>query len=141
MTTGVSAALRERKAVDFGADGTDGAPPIRGRPSDLRFLYLPSNRLAGLPAALGRLAKLEYLDASNNPLSGPLPDFLTEMPQLKFEFVNTQLCIPDEPAFREWLRGQSRQIYVYREGKLVPLDPETSIRWHLANSMCKYPGE
>ncbi len=90
---------------------------------------------------MGRLAKLEYLDASNNPLSGPLPDFLTEMPQLKFEFVNTQLCIPDEPAFREWLRGQSRQIYVYREGKLVPLDPETSIRWHLANSMCKYPGE
>ena len=104
-------------------------PPELGDLANLVWLWLQENALSGpIPPALGDLANLEQMRLGQNDLSGPIPPTfgglasLTElelshnaglagaMPaglrNLVLESLiasGTELCVPREPAFEEWL--------------------------------------
>ena len=81
-------------------------PAELGQLENLRTLFLRSNDLSGaVPPELGRLTNMDFLQLGLNPLlTGPLPIELTAMKKIRLlNLYGTQLCVPDIPAFREWL--------------------------------------
>jgi Leucine-rich repeat (LRR) protein len=80
-------------------------PPELGNLAKLKALGLGYNQLSGeVPPELGKLVKLEGFGLDNNQLSGPLPESLTNLTALLyFSFNKTNLCEPEDPAFRTWL--------------------------------------
>lgn len=67
-------------------------------------LDLEGNGLSGgLPTGLGRLAGLTSLRVGDNALSGRLPVSLTSAPLRELGYANTELCVPVEGWFRDWL--------------------------------------
>lgn len=114
-------------------------PPEIGQLSNLQSLYLSSNQLTELPPEIGQLTNLEFLEVSNNPLSGSLPIFLTDIPNVKFIFEDTNLCIPNDDAILNWLRRQATGYYNAEGGDLVyvPPDPQAYIDWLLENRSCE----
>lgn len=67
-------------------------------------LDLADNGLAGhLPGNLGDLSGLTTLRIGDNALSGPLPFSLPNTPIEALEYANTDLCIPSDEEFRDWL--------------------------------------
>ena len=65
---------------------------------------LEGNGLSGrLPDRLGDLAGLTTLRIGDNALSGPLPSSLDRTPLQELRYANTDLCVPAEVWFREWL--------------------------------------
>ena len=72
-----------------------------GRVSEL---VLSSNGLSGsLPRELGSLNSLTKLDVGGNELWGPLPQSLTNLSLQELRYASTELCVPDDDSFREWL--------------------------------------
>ena len=112
-----------------GNDFSGPIPPELGDLASLVRLWLHENDLSGaIPPELGDLANLEHMRLGQNSLSGPIPPTfgglasLTElelshnaglagaMPaglrNLALESLiasGTELCVPREPAFEEWL--------------------------------------
>ena len=80
-------------------------PPEIGQLNELIFLELSVNQLMGvLPSEIGRLELLTTLNvASNAELSGPLPLTLTSLNLESLQVNGTQLCVPLDEEFREWL--------------------------------------
>ncbi len=71
-------------------------------------LDLTDNGLSGrLPVHLGHLVHATTLRIGNNEdLSGSLPLSLAELDALsELDYSGTELCVPDEPSFRDWLRA------------------------------------
>ena len=69
-------------------------------------LDLTGNGLTGrLPENLGELSLLAELRVPGNALSGRLPPSLSALPLRWFEYAQTQLCVPPDAHFREWLGG------------------------------------
>ncbi len=69
-------------------------------------LDLSRNGLTGrLPATVVRLSQLTALRVGGNTLSGRLPLALARLPLREFHYVDTNLCVPSEPAFSAWLDG------------------------------------
>ena len=65
---------------------------------------LEGNGLSGsLPRRLGDLAGLTILRIGDPALSGRLPSSLSRTPLQELRYANTDLCIPAEAWFREWL--------------------------------------
>ncbi len=128
--------LSRLQTLELRKNRLTGLPPEIGQLGSLQYLYLPDNRLTELPPEIGLLANLKFMDVSANPLSGPLPAFLVEMPNLQFIFVDTGLCIPNDEATLIWLRRQSG-IIEYVNGEFVQVDPETVLRGFLERSGCK----
>ena len=65
---------------------------------------LEGNGLSGrLPGRLGDLAGLTTLRIGDNALSGRLPSSLARTPLQELRYANTDLCVPAEVSFREWL--------------------------------------
>ena len=65
---------------------------------------LEGNGLSGrLPGRLGYLAGLTTLRIGDNALSGRLPSSLARTPLQELRYANTDLCVPAEVWFREWL--------------------------------------
>ena len=65
---------------------------------------LEGNGLSGrLPGRLGHLAGLTTLRIGDNALSGRLPSSLARTPLQELRYANTDLCVPAEVWFREWL--------------------------------------
>ncbi len=65
---------------------------------------LEGNGLSGrLPDRLGDLAGLTTLRIGDNALSGRLPSSLARTPLQELRYANTDLCVPAEVWFREWL--------------------------------------
>ena len=65
---------------------------------------LEGNGLSGrLPDRLGDLAGLTTLRIGDNALSGRLPSSLDRTPLQELRYANTDLCVPAEVWFREWL--------------------------------------
>ena len=66
-----------------------------------------------IPVELGSLANLESLNLQFNPLTGSLPQSLTQLSQLmRLDVSHTAACAPADVAFQEWLatidfRGES----------------------------------
>lgn len=69
-------------------------------------LDLTRNGLTGrLPENLGELTLLAELRVAGNALSGRLPQSLPAVPLRWFEYAQTQLCVPPDAHFRDWLGG------------------------------------
>ncbi|MCY3601193.1 MAG: Ig-like domain-containing protein [Gemmatimonadetes bacterium] len=69
-------------------------------------LDLRRNGLTGrLPGQLGDLTAMTRLRLDGNALSGSLPLSLTAVPLEEFRYADTELCVPADAAFREWLSG------------------------------------
>ncbi len=69
-------------------------------------LSLIENGLSGrLPEVVGELSTLRRLDVGGNGLTGELPRSLTELPLEVFRYGDTQVCIPADADFREWLES------------------------------------
>ncbi len=67
-------------------------------------LDLGGNGLSGrLPQNLGDLARLAELRIGNNALAGRLPTSLAALPLRELRYAGTELCVPADPSFREWL--------------------------------------
>ncbi len=67
-------------------------------------LDLAGNGLAGpLPGSIGRLTRLTELRIGGNALTGPLPVALEKLPLREFHYADTDLCVPDDERFRDWL--------------------------------------
>ena len=65
---------------------------------------LEGNGLSGrLPGRLGDLAGLTTLRIGDNALSGRLPSSLDRTPLQELRYANTDLCVPTEVWFQEWL--------------------------------------
>ena len=88
-------------------DLTGPIPSSLGRLSNLHLMWLNANHLTErIPDALGNLASLERLNLSRNPLAGPLPPDLTRLSRLTFLNIRlTDLCVPADPVFQEWLKS------------------------------------
>ncbi|WP_419950199.1 leucine-rich repeat domain-containing protein [Candidatus Palauibacter sp.] len=69
-------------------------------------LDLSANGLAGpIPGSLGQLSGLTELRIGDNDLTGPLPLSLARLPLREFRYASTELCVPDDASFRDWLTG------------------------------------
>ena len=70
-------------------------------------LDLTANGLAGrLPPQLGDLVRMTRLRVGGNALSGWIPPELVNLVNLtEFHYNDTDLCIPSDAAFRNWLNG------------------------------------
>lgn len=68
-------------------------------------LDLSGNGLAGrVPASLAELTSMTSLRIGDNPgLAGALPLSLTSLSLQEFRYGDTGLCVPGDPAFRDWL--------------------------------------
>ena len=67
-------------------------------------LDLARNGLSGtLPRELGHLAEMTRLKLSHNNLFGSLPLTLTALALQELRYADTDLCVPDDPSFQEWL--------------------------------------
>ena len=68
-------------------------------------LDLAENGLTGmLPEVLGELTVLSSLDVAGNGLAGELPRSLMELPLQTFRYSGTELCVPHDPEYQEWLQ-------------------------------------
>ncbi len=69
-------------------------------------LGLAENGLTGmLPEVLGKLAVLSSLDVSGNGLAGELPRSLMDLPLQAFRYSETNLCVPHDQEYQEWLQA------------------------------------
>ncbi len=91
-------------------------PPEIGQLGELQVLDMFDNDLTSLPAELGQLTGLRFLDVSSNPLDGALPAYFPDMTHLNFIFEDTQLCIPDEEVFWDWIENNLPTVYVQVPG-------------------------
>ena len=72
-------------------------------------LDLGGNGLFGtLPEAVGELSALRSLNVSGNELTGALPSSLTTLPLETFRYGDTDLCVPRDAEFQEWLETVGR---------------------------------
>ena len=80
-------------------------PPELGDLANLESLRLAQNSLSGpIPPTFGGLASLIYLQLSHNPgLAGAMPAGLRNLALESLIASGTELCVPREPAFEEWL--------------------------------------
>ncbi|WP_420633428.1 M66 family metalloprotease [Candidatus Palauibacter sp.] len=67
-------------------------------------LDLSGNGLTGeLPLDLGKLTELTELRLGGNALAGPLPRSLARLALRELHYDDTDLCVPLNASFREWL--------------------------------------
>jgi len=84
-------------------------PAELGQLNNLSVLRLQNNLLSGsLSPELGNLIGLSRLDLSNNQaLSGTVPRSFVNLPLTAFDLRGTQLCVPLDDEFENWLIGIS----------------------------------
>ena len=103
--------LTKLEVLDLGYSDMFGVIPAwLGDLRRLRHLYLDNNRFEGeVTDELGNLSDLEVLTIQGNRrLSGPLPETLTNIKNLRWlPFNDTGLCAPLTASFQAWLKGIS----------------------------------
>ena len=80
-------------------------PPELGDLANLAHMHLGQNALSGpIPSTFGGLASLIELELSHNSgLAGAMPAGLRNLALESLVASGTELCVPREPAFEEWL--------------------------------------
>lgn len=80
-------------------------PPEIGQLTKLTDLWLNDNQLEGnVPPEIGQLTLLTWLSLANNPLFGAIEPELLQLVNLsKLWLRGTEVCAPDDAAFRDWL--------------------------------------
>ena len=86
-------------------------PPWLGDLANLERLVLVGNNLTGsVPPTFGRLARLTELGLSRNAgLAGALPAAIRDLALESLVASGTDLCVPRERAFEEWLAAILRR--------------------------------
>ena len=98
--------LANLQSLYLSANGLSGEiPPELGNLASLETLALGSNILSGaIPPTFGGLARLTELNLSHNAgLAGAMPAGLRDLTLESLVASGTELCVPREPAFEEWL--------------------------------------
>ncbi len=94
--------------LDISHNRTEGEiPATMGDIPFLRILDLGNNAFSGtLPEELGNLIYLDSLVIGNNDFSGLMPQSFTNLTNLTyFNFGDSGLEVPTDPAFQDWLAG------------------------------------
>ncbi len=79
-------------------------PAEIGQLNNLTYINLSYNTLTTLPPEIGQLSSLRELHLYNNPLTGPVPEFLTNLQLLqRFNFIQTDWCVPSTGPVPTWL--------------------------------------
>lgn len=80
-------------------------PPEIGQLAKLNDLWLNDNQLEGnIPPEIGQLTQLTWLSLNNNRLFGAIEPELLQLVNLsKLWLRGTEVCAPDDAAFRDWL--------------------------------------
>ena len=100
--------LAELERLSLGGNAFAAAPLpawLAGMTS-LTDLYVDGNGWTGsVPSWLGDLSSLQYLYLGYNPLTGPLPQSLTQLGQLEHLSFSgtTSVCAPSDASFQSWL--------------------------------------
>ena len=92
--------------LDLTGNALSGAIPQElGDLVNLERMHLQQNDLSGpIPPTFGGLAGLVDLELSHNPgLTGAMPAGLRNLALESLIASGTELCVPREPAFEEWL--------------------------------------
>lgn len=100
--------LDNLRILDLSFNNLSGpVPPAIGQLQNLEVLWLFDNMLGGeLPDSLGALTKLKNFNIANNSFSGEIPLAFSQLLSLNsFNFMNTALCVPGNPAIHTWLEG------------------------------------
>ncbi len=83
---------------------TGSIPAKLGDLTNLEELHLNSNSLTGsIPAKLGDLTNLRFLYLNRNDLTGSIPTAFINLSELEYLRVASELCVPGDTAFQEWL--------------------------------------
>ena len=83
---------------------TGSIPPSLGSLINLESLSLSRNQLTGsIPSSLGSLTNLRRLWLYNNQLTGALPRTLLQLTLETLDIADTQVCVPPDAAFQQWL--------------------------------------
>ena len=125
--------LTELRYLDLGGNDLSGPiPPEFGNLANLTRLYLDGNQLTGpIPATFGELANLTELVLSRNAgLAGAVPAGLLDLSLESFVSSGTELCVPGEAAFREWLAGIPERWIAQCEGAAAYLVQAVQSRTH-----------
>ena len=104
--------LSNLEFLSFGGNDLAGPiPPELGGLSNLTRLNLSVNDLSGpIPPTFGGLASLIELELSHNSgLAGAMPAGLRNLALESLIASGTELCVPREPAFEEWLLTITRR--------------------------------
>ena len=94
-------------SLSLGSNSVSGQiPDVTGELLMMKKLDLSQNNLSGsIPAELGKLVQLERLDLGENELGGYIPRELVQLVNLNLlDLHGTQLCIPSDSVFQEWLQ-------------------------------------
>ena len=94
-------------SLSLGSNSVSGQiPDVMGELLKMKKLDLSQNNLSGsIPAELGKLVQLERLDLGENELGGYIPRELVQLVNLNLlDLHGTQLCIPSDSVFQEWLQ-------------------------------------
>ena len=93
-------------------------PPELGELGQLETLQLGRNELSGaLPPQLGGLTSLKDLNVSGNRrLSGAVPASMTGIGFESLSLGSTDLCVPREPRFLDWLATIARKRIAFCGG-------------------------
>jgi ELWxxDGT repeat protein len=78
---------------------------IDNMPTSLYYIYLDDNQFTGtIPASIGNFNDLSQFDISqNSDLSGTIAlEIINLEPLWIFDFEDTALCEPDDPAYDDW---------------------------------------
>ena len=100
--------LSSLQRLDFSFNNLSGSLPseysamVNLREADFGF-----NQLSGsLPDELGSLSNLQWFTIRDNPLDGAIPfNFINLTKVYVFDYQNTSLCEPTNPAIQAWLQG------------------------------------
>jgi Leucine-rich repeat (LRR) protein len=105
--------LKAMKFLNMASNQLSGTIPIEiGELENLQAIDISDNQLTGnIPASMGHLPYLFGMNFSDNPLSGSIPSELTYLNGITiFDFSDTDLCIPQDEAFLEWLNETSSGV-------------------------------